>query len=163
MANSKQIMALLKAHINGDEDHFFSVAMQLAASEAKHGHGNVAIELRKLIDDAKIRRKSDFSKIRTTPISKPRGELAELLEVSYPKNILKEMILADEIGSRIVRIIKEQRNYGKIQSHGLTPRRKLLLVGPPGTGKTLTASVLAGELGIPLFLVRLEINYEVYG
>lgn len=27
---------------------------------------------------------------------------------------------------------------------------------PPGTGKTLTASVLAGELGLPLFQVRLD-------
>jgi len=41
-------------------------------------------------------------------------------------------------------------------AHGLSPRRKLLLVGPPGTGKTLSASVLASELGIPLFQVRLD-------
>ena len=31
-----------------------------------------------------------------------------------------------------------------------------MLVGPPGTGKTLTASVLAGELGLPLLQVRLD-------
>ena len=35
-------------------------------------------------------------------------------------------------------------------------RRKLLLTGPPGTGKTMTESVLAGELGLPLFEVRLD-------
>ncbi|WP_122693437.1 ATP-binding protein, partial [Pseudomonas viridiflava] len=49
-----------------------------------------------------------------------------------------------------------QQNHTKICAHGLSPRRKLLLVGPPGTGKTLTASALAGELGVPLFVVRLD-------
>ncbi|MGK6891489.1 AAA family ATPase [Klebsiella pneumoniae] len=44
----------------------------------------------------------------------------------------------------------------RIKEHGLSPRRKVLLVGPPGTGKTLTASALAGELGIPLFQVRFD-------
>jgi SpoVK/Ycf46/Vps4 family AAA+-type ATPase len=31
-----------------------------------------------------------------------------------------------------------------------------MLVGKPGTGKTLTASALAGELGVPLFVVHLD-------
>lgn len=58
--------------------------------------------------------------------------------------------------NRLARIINEQRNFEKIRAHGLSPRRKLLLVGPPGTGKTMTASALAGELGIPLYVVRLD-------
>jgi SpoVK/Ycf46/Vps4 family AAA+-type ATPase len=152
MASAEQLKALLKSHIDGDEAHFYSVAMQLAAHEAKLGHGRLAEQLRAMLDDAKSRR----SVRKPIPIGQPRGELANLLEASYPHARLGDMILEPTVEERLKRIIREQRHFGKIRDHGLHPRRKLLLVGPPGTGKTLTATVLAGELGIPLFLVRLD-------
>jgi SpoVK/Ycf46/Vps4 family AAA+-type ATPase len=152
MARSDQLKALLKSHIDGDDQRFFSVAMQLAAHEAKLGHGKLAEELRALIDDAKHRQGTG----QLTPISRPRGELANLLTVSYPKTRLGDMVLDDVLAQQIQRVIREQRYAERITGHGLSPRRKLLLVGAPGTGKTLTASVLAGELGVPLFQVRLD-------
>ena len=156
MASSEQLKALLKSHIDGDETQFYSVAMQVAAHEAKVGHGKLAEELRTMIDSAKIRSSSETVKRRLIPLAQPRGELANLLEVSYPHDRLSDLILAEALEMRLKRIIREQRNFSKIRSHGLDPRRKILLVGPPGTGKTLTASVLAGELGIPLLLVRFD-------
>ena len=152
MASAAQLKALLKSHMDGDDDRFFSIAMQVAAHEAKLGHGKVAEELRAMIDEAKGRRGARAP----IPIGRPRGELANILEGSYPKSRLKEMILGKSLSGQIERVIREQRHAGKILDHGLSPRRKLLLVGPPGTGKTLTASVLAGELGLPLFQVRLD-------
>ncbi len=155
MASADQLKALLKSHITGDDSHFFSVAMQVAAHEAKLGHGKLAEELKALIDAAKARPSSKVPN-KTIPISQPRGELIGLLQASYPQARLSDMILDDQVAMRLHRIIKEQQNHTKIRAHGLSPRRKLLLVGPPGTGKTLTASALAGELGVPLFVVRLD-------
>ncbi len=152
MASAEQLKALLKSHLEGDDERFFSVAMQVAAHEAKLGHGKLAEELRTLVDEAKSRRVA----APPVPISRPRGELASLLEASYPKARLGEMILSAALASQIQRVIREQRHAGRIAEHGLSPRRKLLLVGPPGTGKTMTASVLAGELGLPLLQVRLD-------
>lgn len=152
MASADQLKALLKSHLEGDDDRFFSVAIQVAAHEAKLGHGKLAEELRTMIDEAKGRRGAGS----LVPIGRPHGELANLLEASYPKARLGSMIMGDTLAHQIERIIREQRHAGRIVEHGLSPRRKLLLTGPPGTGKTLTATVLAGELGLPLFQVRLD-------
>lgn len=156
MASADQLKALLKSHIDSDDSRFFSIALQIAAHEAKLGHGKLAEEMRALIDVAKSRRSAESLSRKTIPISQPRGELSNLLEVSYPKARLADMVLNETVETGLRRIILEQRNFSKIRGHGLSPRRKLLLLGPPGTGKTMSASVLAGELNIPLFLVRLD-------
>jgi SpoVK/Ycf46/Vps4 family AAA+-type ATPase len=152
MASGEQLKALLKSHLEGDEQRFFSVAMQVAAHEAKLGHGKLAEELRALVDEAKRRRGA----VQPVPINRPRGELAGLLTVSYPKERLTDMVLDATLEQQLQRVVSEQRHAVRILEHGLSPRRKLMLVGAPGTGKTLTATVLAGELGIPLFLVHLD-------
>ncbi len=44
MASAEQLKALLKSHLEGDDQRFFSVVMQVAAHEAKLGHGKLAEE-----------------------------------------------------------------------------------------------------------------------
>lgn len=156
MASGDHLKALLKSHIDGDDRHFYAIAMQVAAQQAKQGHVRLADELRKLVDAAKVQRNTNSLGITPIPIAKLRGELATLLHVSYPKNRLTDMVLDASVVQSLQQVIKEQRHFSKLRDHGLYPRRKVLLVGPPGTGKTLTAATLAGELGVPLFLVRLD-------
>ena len=88
MASAEQIKALLKSHLEGDDDRFFSVAMQVAAHEARRGHGRFAQELRAIIDKAKsgyaVRSGIGRVPVAPVPIGRPRGELAELLEASIP-------------------------------------------------------------------------------
>jgi SpoVK/Ycf46/Vps4 family AAA+-type ATPase len=158
MASSEQIKALIKSHLSRDDAFFYSVAMQVAAHEAKLGHGKLAEELRNMIDSAKSRvgQTAGGKLVSISAAAKLNTELTNLLSVSQPVYRLNDLILDDTASKQLARIVKEQRLLTRIKEHGLTPRRKLLLVGPPGTGKTMTASVLAGELGIPLFLVRLD-------
>ena len=57
MASADQLKALVKSHISRDDNQFYSVAMQVAAHEAKAGHGKLAEELRDMIDAAKNSRR----------------------------------------------------------------------------------------------------------
>jgi SpoVK/Ycf46/Vps4 family AAA+-type ATPase len=155
MATSAQLKALFESYLEHNDERFITYGMQIAAHEAKLGHGKFAQELRQLIDAARKKRDS-VETGKSVPLIQPQGELARVLSASYPKNRLSEMILADDVAARLDRVIKEQRHIEQITAHGLEPRRKFLLIGPPGTGKTLTAFALAGELRLPLFVIRLE-------
>ena len=55
MTTARHIVSLLKSYIAGDEDRFFATAMQLAAHEARQGHGKLAQELKELVDAAKAK------------------------------------------------------------------------------------------------------------
>lgn len=156
MATAEQIKALIKSHAGRDDTHFYSVAMQMAAQAARQGHVRLANELRSLIDEAKEKGFEIEQSKQVSHINQPRGELAGLLSVSYPKHQLSELITSENRAIRLQRILLEQRQKYKLAEHGLQPRRKILLYGPPGTGKTLTASALAGELHLPLYTILLD-------
>lgn len=154
MTAAKHLLALLRSHISGDDEHFLSVALQVAAHEARQGHGKLAVQLRELVDDARSR-KSAIGK-KPVPLVQPKGDLASLLSVSYSDTRLSSMVLPAELEQRLKRIVVEQRQQHRLREHGLSPRRKILLIGPPGSGKTMTAAALAGELSLPLFTVLFE-------
>lgn len=154
MASSQQLKALLYSHLEKDDERFMSVALQVAAHEARIGHGKLAQELRDIVVNAK--KKAPSHKISSIASAQALENSNELLFTCHPKNKFIDLIAKDELKVKLERLIKEQRFMTKLKSHGLSPRRKVLLVGPPGTGKTLTASILAGELDYPLFQVRLD-------
>ena len=154
MPSADQVKALISSLSEGDEAQFYAIAMQIAAHEARLGHGKLAEDIRGLIDKAKSRPRIPARG--AIPLARPRGEASELLSVSYPDVRLRDMVLAPTTRKKLDRLVREQRSIQLIRGRGLSPRRKVLLSGKPGTGKTLTASALAGELGLPLFVVRLD-------
>lgn len=154
MARADQIKALLRAYAGEEAGQFNSIALQMAADEAQRGHIRLAAEMRALIDSAKARQFAKSSQ--PVPMAQPKGDLAELLTVKYPRDHLNEMVVSPDLRAKLERVLKEQRQHERLSGHGLSPRRKLLLVGAPGTGKTLTASVLASELRLPLFVTRFD-------
>ena len=159
MATARQIVALVSSLNQGDDEQFFSIALQVAAAEAKRGRVSVANELRELVNQGrdrkrieKIGRSSDV----VVPITKPRGELQQLLHSVTPRARLEDIFLRDDAKARLHDLVNQQKHREQLRQHGLVPVSTLLLVGPPGAGKTLTATALAGELHLPLYTVRFD-------
>jgi SpoVK/Ycf46/Vps4 family AAA+-type ATPase len=155
VATADQIKALFQSHVTGDDDRFYSIALQVAATEARQGHANLARELRDMVDEA--RNTARVAHLTApTPVAQPRGELAALLTAQYPQRRLEDLVVATSVEVRLARLLREQRAQERLRTAGLRPRNRLLLLGPPGSGKTLTASVIAGELKLPLFTIQFD-------
>ena len=56
MATADQVVGLVKSHVDGDDERLYTIALQIAAAEAKRGRDARAAELRDLIDEARTSR-----------------------------------------------------------------------------------------------------------
>ena len=146
MATAEQMKSLVKAYADCNDEKFKTVVLQIAAHEARLGHDNLARELKKQIDRVGSKRANIVQLTSTNP----------MLSLSMPSHDLSELIVSEDIGNKIQRILNEYRNRNKLISYGLTNRRKILIEGNPGTGKTLTASIIASELSLPLYTVQMD-------
>jgi SpoVK/Ycf46/Vps4 family AAA+-type ATPase len=147
MATADQLKALIKSHIDRDGERFTSIALQVAAHEARQGHTALARDIKTLIE------KSKQNSLKVIPFKK---ELSDLVISSDTTNRLSNLIIPKEVKQKLERILKEYREQEKLKKHGLVNRRKILIAGPPGTGKTMTASIIAFELHLPFYTIQMD-------
>ena len=153
MATARQLVGLLKSHVEGNEERFLDLALQLASSEEQKGHTRLAEQMRQWVETGEQRKAKSSSPVL---ITKPRCELGTIIGTSYPETKLDDLILPDSVSSELEQMITEFRKRDLLEQYGLSPRQRILLVGPPGTGKTMSASALAGNLKLPLYTVLLH-------
>ena len=146
MATGEQIRSLIKAHYDRDDERFKTAALRIAAGETKCGHTALGREIMALVDTS--------SKRAGIVTSFPNKD--GLFDVSMPKVRMADIVVSEELVAKIDRMLREYRQRNRLASYGLSCRRKVLLEGRLGTGKTMTASVLASELSLPLYTVRID-------
>lgn len=147
MATANQILALIKSHFEENSERFNTVALQIAAHEAKLGHTNLAGEIKKLIDAGK-RNKPKLKNL--------NPDFQGLFLEVCPSFKLTDLVVSDSIMERVKRVVDEFVYKDKLSRHNLNNRRKILLSGAPGTGKTMTASIIANELHLPLYVILMD-------
>jgi hypothetical protein len=74
---SNKIIALLNSHIDGDDEQFLSIALQVAAQEAREGRTDEAEKLKRLVQKARDQRRALAPSKGQSPIpmARTRGEL----------------------------------------------------------------------------------------
>jgi hypothetical protein len=50
MATAEQVKSLIRSHFSKESERFYTIALQLAAHEAKQGHTGLAHDIRTMID-----------------------------------------------------------------------------------------------------------------
>lgn len=150
MATADQIKSLIRSYSEEDRERFYSIALQVAAHEAKQGHSTLAHEIRELVD---THRKRVNQGLKVVPFPQ---ELKGLVLSETPDIPFNSLVAPKTTLDRFLRVIKEFYQRGKLQQHGLSNRRRILLAGPPGTGKTMSAHILAHELRLPLYTVQVD-------
>jgi len=149
LATAEQIKSLIRSHLSEDDERFYTLALQVAAHEAQQGHGELAHDIRDIVDKSRRSRGGNV-------LLKFPQEMAGMVLSEKADTPFSALVLPAGLRGRIERIVHEHRQQWKLKKHGLSNRRKILLTGPPGTGKTMTARVLAQELRMPLHTIQVD-------
>lgn len=150
MPNANQILSLIKSHMEADDIRFREIALQIAAVEAKAGHTILSRSITELIN------RKNTPKFVSRCLSSLNSEVSEYVMEVEDSFGLDNIICPEQEKSKLNRIINEYVQRDMLFKNNLVNRSKILLTGPSGTGKTMTASILANELHLPLYVVRME-------
>jgi SpoVK/Ycf46/Vps4 family AAA+-type ATPase len=151
MARGELMKKLLASY--GRDEEFRAVAEQIIDEEEKKNNRVLAKSLRRTLEVGAGRSSAPKALAPLIPFPEAAADFVERLEPRYTKN---DIVLSATNARVLLGLVNEFRRADDIRRHGLPVRSKLLFCGPPGCGKTMCAEIFAAELGLPLFVVKLD-------
>ncbi|MPM14181.1 ATP-dependent zinc metalloprotease FtsH [bioreactor metagenome] len=162
--NADLYKRLFKAIFSENNVALKKIADLIIASERENNHKVLADLLEKIKYTEKPKVNNGFAQymndktlssgMNTLPTSKRNN--MQLVSYIQRDQLKHQMILNDEIETKLVCIEKEYAAKERLSKYNLSPKKKILLHGAPGCGKTLAAERLAWNLGLPLLKVRFD-------
>ncbi|TAX28871.1 ATP-binding protein [Rhizobium leguminosarum] len=137
----------------GRDEEFRAVAEQIIDEEEKKNNRVLARSLRRSLETSPTRPARPKALAPLIPFPEAAGDFIERIEPTYSR---QDIILSAENVRIFLGLLREFQSGETIRRRGLSVRSKLLFCGPPGCGKTLCAEVFASELGLPLYIVKLD-------
>ena len=151
MARGELMKKLLASY--GRDEEFRAIAEQIIVEEEKKNNRLLAKTLRRTLEATPPKPSRPKALAPLIPFSEAALDFVERVEPVHTKS---DIVLSKANIRVFLGLLEEFRRADDVRRHGLPVRSKLLFCGPPGCGKTLCAEVLARELGLPLFVVKLD-------
>jgi hypothetical protein len=124
---------MLRSRVEGDEEQFYSIALQVAASEARQGRRTTADELRAAVDEARVKNARGPSV--AIPFARPRGELENLIDLKATRLQLSDVILQETLCKRLEDITRQQQKREWLREHDKRPTAAFFSSAPLGREK----------------------------
>lgn len=160
MADEHRFMAELFRIINGalrlDIDKVRNYTAFLAEKLEKSGDKASAVRLRKMLEESDLQlRPAGATFAKTLPVDAesrfPLVERVNLKAISEPP-----ILLSQEQWDVINEFLSVTKSHAQVDTRGVSTSLSLLMYGPPGTGKSRLARHISQELGLDLYIARLD-------
>ena len=151
-----EVFRIVRAAIRLDIDKVRNYTSFLASKLEDAGEESVARRLRRLLEDSDHElRPLSASLAPTVPVDE-ESRFPLLERVKYREMREPEMILDETDRMTIQEFLSIAKSYAQLEAEGLPSSVNVLLYGPPGCGKSRLARYIARDLGLELYMARLD-------